>query len=811
MSGNEIFRLFGRVAIDNSDANKSIDETKGKGNSLATTLNNAFSKISAGAATCGKAIMTGLAAGTAAMGTLVAKSLGMAGELEQNMGGAEAVFGDHAQRMADEASKAFATMGLSQSDYLATANKMGALFKGMGFSIADSADMSANAMQRASDVASIMGLSADAAMEAVAGMAKGNFTMMDNLGVAMNDTALAAYAVEKGITKSYQSMSTNEKIGLAYEMFMERSAYAAGNYAKENDTLAGSLATAKAAWQNFMSGAMTQESMADMVSAFVNVGDVIIKNVNMLLPKLTKGLSTLIQRLTPKIPEMLQAILPGLIEGVVALITGLALALPDIFEIIVEQIPFLFEQLSSAVVKVFPELQKAFTEMSESIDFEALGALIGTMFVDLVNQLPEQLTNLGNTINYLWQTAVWPVIQGLFKAVFGVELPDWDKLGETIENAWTDTVWPAIQNFFKTTFGIELPDWRTVFSDISTWWNTLKTKTADFFKALFGLDFSDNDTEGRPWYERIWGWFVNVMSKLGSALLALFGLDFSDNDENGKPWYERIRDWFVNVMSSLGNFLLALVGLDFSDSDGTGKPWYERIMDWFINVMSSLGNFLLALVGLDFSDSDENGKPWYERISDWFVNVMSSLGGALLAVFGIDAEALANSIESTRKMIQDWWNTVKSGIALALGFTVYQSDTKTKVSAGETKGVSKGNKSSTTSGGGAALAYTKAFGVDDMGLSLPGIKGHASGLDFVPRDNYLARLHYGETVLNKEAAQAWRSGQTSGIDYDRLADAISQRPVAVNIDGKAIAALLSREMSRAIGNRNIQTLMGMGG
>ena len=44
---------------------------------------------------------------------------------------------------------------------------------------------------------------------------------MDNLGVAMNDTTLNAYAAAKGINKTTQEMTNQEKIGLAMEMFME--------------------------------------------------------------------------------------------------------------------------------------------------------------------------------------------------------------------------------------------------------------------------------------------------------------------------------------------------------------------------------------------------------------------------------------------------------------------------------------------------------------------------------------------------------------------------------------------------------------
>ena len=688
---NEVFRLFGRIAIDSNEAEQSLDRTRTKANKLATTMNTAFSKIGRGAIVCGRAMATGLAVGAAAMGSLVVKSLDFAGQLEQNMGGAEKVFSFCATRMMNVGAEAYKTMGLSQSDFLASANKMGSLFQGMGFSVSDSADMTVNAMQRAADVASIMGISTEDAMEAVAGMAKGNFTMMDNLGVAMNDTALQAYALDKGITKSVSSMSTAEKIGLAYEMFMEQTAYATGNFAAETSTLAGSLAVAKGAWTNFLSGTLTQKSMAEMVKAFVNVADVVINNVNDLLPKLTKGLTMLIQRLTPYIPQMLQDVLPGLIEGSVMLISALAMALPDIIEIIIDELPFLMEQLALAAEKVFPVLQQSFMDMFESIDWVAVGAGIG----DLINRLPELLSNVGNVISYLWQTVVWPAIQGLFKAVFGVELPDWNQLGETISNGWKNTVWPAIQDFFKTTFGIELPSWDVTVARISHWWEMLKTKTAEFFSALFGLDFSD----------------------------------------------------------------------------------YA-----------------------------EDGMPWYQRIADWFAHVMYALGNGLWAIFGIDGDALAKSIENTVKIISDWWEDVKRNIALSLGFTVEPPT--------HAPGAAHGN----TYADWMVLQQDKYADHEDYGLSWEEYQqkhnitpGFATGLDFVPRDNYVARLHYGETVLNKEAAEAWRSGHANGIDYDRLAEAISQHPVAINVDSKTVGVVFAREMSKAIGNRNIQTLMGMGG
>lgn len=181
------------------------------------------------------------------IGKLIGDSINSGGELEQNLGGVEVVFGQWADGMKQTAQTAAENMGLSQSGYLAYANKMGALFKGVGFDMRSASDMSQQAMQRAADVASIMGVDVSAAMEAVTGAAKGNFTMMDNLGVAINDTNLQIYAQEKGLGKLE---TTQQKVSAAMQMFLDKTEYAAGNYSRENDTFSGSLTTMKAEFEN---------------------------------------------------------------------------------------------------------------------------------------------------------------------------------------------------------------------------------------------------------------------------------------------------------------------------------------------------------------------------------------------------------------------------------------------------------------------------------------------------------------------------------------------------------------------------------
>lgn len=234
---------------------------------------------SAGTLSAFKTLASGLSA--LGFGAMKKNAISLAGDLQQNIGGSESVFKNYAGRIQKTAETAASSLGLSQSKYLATATKMGALFQGSGFSVAQSADMVTQSMQRASDVASIMGISVDSAMEAVAGMAKGNFTMMDNLGVAINDTNLQIYAQEKGLGKLE---TTQQKVNAAMQMFLDKSDYAAGNYAKENDTYSGALATFKAELENFAAEAGTAllplaQSVLPVLSSSLNALKPVIMTV----------------------------------------------------------------------------------------------------------------------------------------------------------------------------------------------------------------------------------------------------------------------------------------------------------------------------------------------------------------------------------------------------------------------------------------------------------------------------------------------------------------------------------------------------
>lgn len=280
------------ISAQNREFNRAIDDVIGRLDGLEEQSRRTGDSI--------QGIFGNIAGKLAALGIgkIISDSIMGGGELEQQLGGVEVVFKSHADSMKEAAVSAAENMGLSESAYLASANKMGALFKGSGFDIAYAADMSQQAMQRAADVASIMGVDVSSAMEAVTGAAKGNFTMMDNLGVAINDTTLQAYAQEKGLGKLE---TTQQKVGAAMQMFLEKTEYAAGNYSRENDTFSGSLTTLKAEFENLTADLGT--TLLPTATTLVSVTRSGLELISPMVISLGEGLNSVAQYLMDLSPS----------------------------------------------------------------------------------------------------------------------------------------------------------------------------------------------------------------------------------------------------------------------------------------------------------------------------------------------------------------------------------------------------------------------------------------------------------------------------------------------------------------------------
>ena len=90
-------------------------------------------------------------AGKAVIG-MTKKAVESAGELEQQIGGTEAVFGDFADTVQEKAKDSFKSMGTSANDYLQTINKMSSILQGSGYTIEESMNTSAEVMDLKNEI-----------------------------------------------------------------------------------------------------------------------------------------------------------------------------------------------------------------------------------------------------------------------------------------------------------------------------------------------------------------------------------------------------------------------------------------------------------------------------------------------------------------------------------------------------------------------------------------------------------------------------------------------------------------------------------
>ena len=555
-----------------------------------------------------------------AFGSLVVEGVKSFAELEQNIGGSEAVFGEFATSIQKTAEQAYRTMGTTQSEYLATANKMGALFQGSGLDAQRSMDLTTQAMQRAADMASVMGIDTQSALDAVTAAAKGNYTMMDNLGVAMNATTLEAYRVLQGMDTAFSKMSNAEKAELAMKYFFENTTQYAGNFEREaSETITGSIGQLTAAVQTWVAGLGNSEAdITTLTQNIVNAFQSVVANVvpvvenivstiptvlatlmpaiNQLLPMLlTIGanvINTLLDGITSALPALVAAakpIISVLVTGVMknlgpilktgveillSLIDGIADTLPDLIPMAVDVIETVIEGLVDNLPKIVETginvlaslIQGLTNAIPKLVAF--LPRIIQTITQTLTQKLPQiiqmGITTLTSLIQGLTNALpqliqMLPTIITTFVSTITKNLPQIIQMGVQILVSLVEGIVSSVGNLASAGWEIIKTLVGTLASLPSEMWDIGKEVVSGIWEGI-----SDSYT----WIKnKIKGWVGNV-TKFIKNLFGIHSPSTVMRDEVGKYLALGIGEGFTDEMRYVAKNMVAAVPMDFSVGSG---------------------------------------------------------------------------------------------------------------------------------------------------------------------------------------------------------------------------------------------------
>ena len=364
-------------------------------------------------------------AGVTAFSALTKSALDGVGSLEQNIGGVNKLFEDSADIVIKNSKKAFNTAGMSANEYMENVTGFAAsLVSGLGGDTKKAAEIADIAIRDMSDNANTFGTDIESIKNAYQGFAKQNYTMLDNLKLGFGGSAdgmaklINKYGEFDGAlevtAKSVKDVPFDEMIKAIHNAQVEMNI--AGTTSKEAaDTIEGSMASAKAAWENFLSGA---GSVDDFVSALTGAVGQIGKNLVEIVPRLAEGLSQLIEQLGPYIVPMVQELLPALTDGALALINGLLSNIPVLLPTLTELAIQIVSSIASTIAENGPEILEGLKGA-----FESIATSLTTMFPGLqplVDSFKDIWESAGHLVDALMPLAesVFPILVSVAGSVF---------------------------------------------------------------------------------------------------------------------------------------------------------------------------------------------------------------------------------------------------------------------------------------------------------------------------------------------------------------------------------------------------------
>lgn len=204
--------------------------------------------------------------------------LELGSDLQEVQNVVDVTFTSMADKVDSFAKKAIVSAGLSETMAKQYVGTFGAMAKSFGFVEKDAYQMSTALTQLSGDVASFYNISQDEAYTKLKSVFTGETETLKDLGVVMTQAALDQYALSKGIGKTTQQMTEQEKVALRYRFVMDQLSGASGDFMRTSDGWANQVRILKLQFDGLK---------ATVGQGLINLFTPAIKGINTLLGKLS--------------------------------------------------------------------------------------------------------------------------------------------------------------------------------------------------------------------------------------------------------------------------------------------------------------------------------------------------------------------------------------------------------------------------------------------------------------------------------------------------------------------------------------------
>ena len=803
-----VFELFATISLDTDEYERKLKDSENKTSTFADVLK---ANLASGAIIAGVKKLAGVVAdvGKAAYTSYA--------RYEQLAGGAQLMFGDAYDFVAEKARNAYKTVQMSQNDYLQQVNGFATGLKtALGGNVQAAAELADKVITAEADVVAATGNTQEAVQNAFNGIMKSNFTMLDNLQLGITPTKegfqqlidkVNEWNAENGEATAYtiDNLADCQAALVDYIEMQGLAGYAANEAA---GTIEGSTASMKAAWQNLATGmADSSADMEGLTKDFVDSVFTAGKNIIPRVQQIVTGVGTATAEAISYLRETNSAIdlLVTAFEfaATAATVAGTAIGASMAGKAIAN-IATIFTANASALAFFTAESGKAAVAEATlngvfSVSEIAVGVLTGKISLATAAQYAWNTAINANPIGLI-AAAVAALAIGIGKATkahkdFVKELAgepqtveearakveeleqqyeeaskarleafssDAGFSGDTVE---MERLAEAIKQAKQNLADLEAQE-QAAAEEAAKPANVIKAASEEYAAAAQSI-LED--------YQNTYTTIYNGLHDVGSAFTSQIEVakmswdDFMGNLKGNTEVLQQIDEDFAFVSEKADLAGISIDGLaQYLASMSTGEK-----AGFLAGAREELEDMSGGVDGL-------RGKltTLMDGVSAYEAAGTETSDGLALAVENVNArmqEAADSYVEKVGDLDQEAAAT--EAATNTMSGLVAGIDSSTPGVLAKLDSLTSQMKSRLTN---SFANYTLTIKANIKGSNVPGAK---SGLDYVPYDDYLVRLHKGEKVLTAEEARAYRAGKSAGAsggaDYDGVGFAGGGRGVTI--------------------------------